>query len=45
MMSMMSMMQDMQNMSDGDFDPMSMMAGMFSQDDHTEQVKEGDSFD
>ena len=45
MMSMMSMVQEMQNMSDGDFDPMSMMAGMFAQDDHTEMQKEGESLD
>lgn len=45
MMSMMSMVQEMQNMSDGDFDPMSMMAGMFAQDDHTEPQKEGESLD
>ena len=45
MMSMMNMMQEMQNMSDGEFDPMSMMAGMFAQDDHTETQKEGESLD
>lgn len=45
MMSMMSMMQEMQNTSDGNFDPMSMMAGMFAQDDHTEPQKEGESHD
>ena len=45
MMSMMSMVQEMQNMSEGDFDPMSMMAGMFAQDDHTETQKEGESLD
>lgn len=36
MMSMMSMVQEMQ-------DPMSMMAGMFAQDDHTELQKEGET--
>ena len=45
MMSMMSMVQEMQNMSDENFDPMSMMAGMFAQDDHTETQKEGESLD
>lgn len=45
MMSMMSMVQEMQNMSDGDFDPMSMMAGMFAQDDNIEPQKEGESLD
>lgn len=45
MMSMMSMVQEMQNMSGEDFDPMSMMAGMFAQDDHTEPQKEGESLD
>ena len=45
MMSMMNMMQEMQNMSDMDFDPMSMMTGMFAQDDKTEPEKEGESHD
>lgn len=45
MMSMMSMAQEMQNMSDPDFDPMSMMAGMFTQDTNTEMQKEGEQFD
>ena len=45
MMSMMSMMQEMQNMSDGDFDPMSMMTGMFAQDTDTYSQKEGEQFD
>lgn len=45
MMSMMSMAQEMQNMSDTDFDPMSMMAGMFAQDTDTETKKEGEQFD
>ena len=42
MMNMMNMMQEMQNMSDGDFDPMSMMAGMFAQDDNTRPQEEGE---
>jgi hypothetical protein len=45
MMSMMNMMQEMQNMSDGEFDPMSMMAGMFAQDDNTRPQKEGELHD
>ena len=45
MMNMMSMVQEMQNMSDGDFDPMSMMAGMFAQDDNTNIQKEGETLD
>lgn len=45
MMSIMSMMQEMQNMSDMDFDPMSMMTGMFAQDEKTELEKEGKSHD
>lgn len=45
MMSMMSMAQEMQNMSDADFDPMSMMAGMFAQDTDTKPQKEGEEFD
>ena len=45
MMSMMSMMQEMQNMPGMDFDPMSMMAGMFTQEDHTEQQEEGETHD
>lgn len=45
MMSMMSMVQEMQNMSDMDFDPMSMMAGMFAQDTDTPPQKEGDEYD
>ena len=53
MMSMVNMMQEMQNMSDADFDPMSMMAGMFAQEDHPEfpkntppeNKKEGESHD
>ena len=45
MMSMMSMMQEMQNMSDGEFDPMSMMAGMFAQDDNTRPQEEGEEID
>lgn len=45
MMNMMSMVQEMQNMSDSDFDPMSMMMGMFAQDTDTEPQKEGESFD
>ena len=44
-MSMMNMMQEMQNMSDGDFDPLSMMAGMFAQDDNTNPRKEGELHD
>lgn len=45
MMSMMSMAQEMQNMSDTDFDPMSMMAGMFAQDTDTNPQKEGEQHD
>lgn len=45
MMNMMSMAQEMQNMSDADFDPMSMMAGMFAQDDDTDFQKEGERND
>ena len=45
MMSMMSMAQEMQNMSDTDFDPMSMMTGMFAQDTDTKLQKEGDQVD
>lgn len=45
MMSMMSMVQEMQNMSEGDFDYMSMMAGMFAQDDDMNSRKEGESLD
>jgi len=45
MMSMMNMMQEMQNMSDESFDPMSMMAGMFAQDDNTRPQKEGELHD
>lgn len=45
MMNMMSMMQEMQNMSDTDFDPTSMMMGMFAQDDNNESQKEGESLD
>lgn len=44
-MNMMSMMQEMQSMSDSDFDPMSMMAGMFTQEDHNEAQKEGELLD
>ena len=45
MMNMMSMMQEMQNASDFDFDPMSMMTGMFAQENNTDCQKEGESFD
>lgn len=45
MMNMMNMAQEMQNMSDMDFDPMSMMAGMFAQDTDTHPQKEGEEFD
>ena len=45
MMNMMSMMQEMQNMSDMDFDPSTMMMGMFAQDDNNEFQKEGESLD
>ena len=45
MMSMMSMMQEMQNVSGMDFDPMSMMTGMFTQEDHTDQQEEGETHD
>ena len=45
MMNMMSMVQEMQNMPDMDFNPMSMMAGMFTQDDNNEPQKEGESDD
>ncbi len=41
MMDMMNMMQEMQNMQGEAFDPMSMMTGMFAQDDNTESQKEG----
>lgn len=44
-MSMMNMMQEMQNMQGEDFDPMSMMTGMFAQDINTEQQKEGETLD
>ena len=43
MMNMMSMVQEMQNMSDGDFDPMSMMTGFFAQDIDTGPQKEGET--
>lgn len=45
MMSMMNMAQEMQNMSDMDFDPMSMMAGMFTQEDNMDIQKEGETHD
>jgi len=45
MMSMMNMVQEMQNMSDSEFDPMSMMASMFAQDDQTNSQKEGETYD
>lgn len=45
MMSMMNMMQEMQNMQGDDFDPMSMMTGMFAQDVDTEMQKEGETLD
>ena len=45
MMNMMSMMQEMQSMTDGNFDPMSMMAGMFTQEENTEHQKEGETDD
>lgn len=45
MMNMMSMMQEMQNMSDMDFDPLSMMAGMFTQEDNTSSQEEGEMND
>lgn len=45
MMSMMNMMQEMQNMQGDDFDPMSMMTGMFAQDVNTEMQKEGETRD
>ena len=45
MMSMMSMAQEMQNMSDGEFDPMTMMAGMCAQDTDTTVQKEGETID
>lgn len=45
MMSMMSMMQEMQNMPDMDFDPMSMMTGMFTQEDNTNFQEEGEIYD
>ena len=45
MMNMMSMAQEMQNMSDGEFDPMSMMTGMFAMEDTTDCEKEGDPYD
>ena len=43
MMNMMSMMQEMQSMAGEDFDPMSMMAGMFAQEENTEYEKEGEN--
>lgn len=45
MMNMMSMMQEMQNMPDMDFDPMSMMTGMFTQEDNTNVQEEGEMID
>ena len=45
MMNMMSMMQEMQNMPDMDFDPMSMMTGMFTQEDNTNAQEEGEMND
>lgn len=45
MVSMMNMMQEMQNVSDESFDPMSMMAGMFAQEDDTVVQKEGELHD
>lgn len=42
MMNMMNMMQEMQNMSGESLDPMTMMAGMFAQDDNTPLQKEGE---
>lgn len=44
-MNMMTMAQEMQNMSDGEFDPMSMMSGMFAMEDTTDIQKEGESDD
>jgi hypothetical protein len=43
MMNMMSMMQEMQSMVGEDFDPMSMMAGMFAQEENTKYEKEGEN--
>lgn len=45
MMNMMSMMQEMQNMPDMDFDPMSMMTGMFTQEDNIKSQEEGEMHD
>ena len=45
MMSMMSMAQEMQNMNGMDFDPMSMMTGMFAQETDIEPQKEGEQID
>ena len=45
MMNMMSMMQEMQNMPDMDFDPMSMMTGMFTQEDNMNVQEEGEMND
>lgn len=45
MMSMMNAMQEMQTMSGGEFDPMSMMANIFAQDDNTKPQEEGDGND
>ena len=45
MMNMMSMMQEMQNMPDMDFDPMSMMTGIFTQEDNTNVQEEGENYD
>ena len=42
MMSMMQMMQEMQNMPDADVDPLSMMTGMFTQEEPTKSREEGE---
>ena len=43
MWEMMSMMQEMQNMNGADFDPASMMMGMFTQDEPSNIQKEGET--
>ena len=45
MMNMMSMMQEMQNMQGMDFDPMSVMTEMFTQENDTNISKEGETYD
>lgn len=45
MMNMMQMMQEMQNMPDANVDPLSMMTGMFAQEEQTQSREEGENND